>query len=115
VPVLIRAPWHDAPKAGRTKDVSPDGLQLVVDADEGLVPGTELHLSLILSGEVTGGIEVAIRVHGKAMRVERCREDGSDCMRIAAQIETYESMCPTPSGSEYDGNRAGRSRPGRAS
>lgn len=96
VPVEVRTPSQRS-RMGRTQDVSPDGLQIIVEKDdEDLVPGTELDFALTLSTEMTCGFEVKVRARGRAVRVqERCNQD-AEFMEIAAVIDSYDFLHSTP-------------------
>jgi hypothetical protein len=94
VPVEVRTPSRRT-RMGRTQDVSPDGLHLIVQKDdENLVPGTELDFALTLSTEMTCGFEVKVQAKGRAVRVrDHCNQ--ADCMEIAAVIDSYDFMHST--------------------
>ena len=81
---------------GRTQDVSPDGLHLILQKDdENLVPGTELDFALTLSTEMTCGFEVKVRARGRAVRIrEHCSQE-AEFMEIAAVIDSYDFMHST--------------------
>lgn len=96
VPVEVRTPSLRS-RMGRTQDVSPDGLHLIVRKDgENLVPGTELDFSLTLSTEMTCGFEVKVRARGRAVRVRECCDQETDSMEIAAVIDSYDFLHSTP-------------------
>ena len=96
VPVLVRTPSHGA-RLGRTQDVSPDGLHLILERDEDLVPGTELDFALTFSTEMTCGFEVEVRARGRAVRVLKQVKTEPDCMEIAAVIDSYDFLHSTSS------------------
>ncbi len=76
VPVEVRTASLRS-RMGRTQDVSPDGLQLIMQKDdETLLPGTELNFALTLSTEMTCGFEVKVRARGRAVRVrQHCNQN----------------------------------------
>jgi len=94
VPVLVRTPSHRS-RVGRTQDLSPDGLHLILETDEDLVPGTELDFALTFSTDMTCGFEVQVRARGRAVRVGESGKMEPGCMEIAAVIESYDFMHST--------------------
>ncbi len=94
VPVLVRTPSQRA-RMGRTHDVSPDGLHLIIEKDDELIPGAELNFALTLSTEMTCGFEVEVRARGRAVRVDAESKSDAGCMEIAAVIDTYDFMHST--------------------
>ncbi|MGH9691403.1 MAG: PilZ domain-containing protein [Candidatus Acidiferrales bacterium] len=99
LPVVVGIPPRQA-GLGKMRDISTQGLYLTVKTDEPLEPGTKLDFSLTLPIEATGGIEVKVRVGGKAVRIDRCAEAeiNHSHVGIAAVIETYNLICSEPSG-----------------
>jgi hypothetical protein len=95
VPVEVRTPSLRS-RMGRTQDVSPDGLHLIVRKDdENLVPGTELDFALTLSTEMTCGFEVKVRARGHAVRIrEHCNHE-AEFTEIAAVIDSYDFLHST--------------------
>jgi hypothetical protein len=92
LPVVVRSPMErpegNASKNGQTRDISTRGVYFVI-AEE-MAPGAELDFTLTLPAEITRGTEVFIRAHGKVVRVDRVRDDGSQRLGIAAVIEKYD-------------------------
>ena len=96
VPVEVRTPSLRS-RIGRTQDVSPDGLHLIVEKDdESLVPGTELDFALTLSTEMTCGFEVKVRARGRAVRIREHWDQEAEFMEIAAVIDSYDFLHSTP-------------------
>ena len=94
VPVEVRTPSLRS-RMGRTQDVSPDGLHLILQKDdEDVVPGTELDFALTLSTEMTCGFEVKVRARGRAVRILENQE--AEFMEIAAVIDSYDFLHSTP-------------------
>ena len=95
VPVEVRTPSLRS-RIGRTQDVSPDGLQLIMQKDdETLLPGAELDFALTLSTEMTCGFEVKVRARGRAVRIrQHCNQD-EEFMEIAAVIDSYDFLHST--------------------
>ena len=98
LPVVIRTPLSQLTEArkGKTRDISTRGVYFTLEQD--LTPGTELDFMLTLPAEITRGTEVFIRAHGKVVRVERMRDDGSDRVGVAAVIEKYDIIRAEPTG-----------------
>ena len=90
LPIIIRVPTEREldTQQGKTRDVSTRGLYFVVE--QNLEAGSELDLTLTLPAEITHGMEVFVRAHGKVVRVERRMEDGNTRMGVAAVIERYD-------------------------
>jgi len=90
LPVIIRIPAErkDDPQQGKTRDISTRGLYFVIEQD--LEAGSELDITLTLPAEITHGTEVYVRAMGKVVRVERCSEDGTPTLGVAAVIERYD-------------------------
>lgn len=96
VPVEVRTPSLRS-RMGRTQDVSPDGLHLIMQKDdEDLVPGTELDFALTLSTEMTCGFEVKVRARGRAVRILEHFDHEAEFMEIAAVIDSYDFLHATP-------------------
>src|ERR1700733_13832559 len=96
VPVEVRMPSLRS-RMGRTQDVSPDGLHLILQKnDENLVPGTELDFALTLSTEMTCGFEVKVRARGRAVRIREHWGGEEEFMEIAAVIDSYDFLHSTP-------------------
>jgi hypothetical protein len=90
LPVVIRAPFDKEPatRSGKTRDISTRGVYFTIDQELG--PGAELDITLTLPAEVTRGSDVFIRAMGKVVRIDRCPENGSPRVGVAAVIERYE-------------------------
>ncbi|HWG59825.1 MAG TPA: PilZ domain-containing protein [Candidatus Acidoferrales bacterium] len=90
LPVSIRLPINRelGPQAGQTRDISTRGVYFIVQKD--LAPGAELDFTLTLPGEITRGIEVLVRAHGRVVRVDKRRDEDHETIGIAAVIERYD-------------------------
>ncbi len=99
LPVVVRGPQlkQTESRNGKTRDISTRGVYFTIDQD--LVPGSELDFTLTLPAEITRGTEVFIRAHGKVVRIEKKREDGTVRLGVAAVIEKYDIIRTEPAAS----------------
>ena len=90
LPVIVRAAddKEAASLTGKTLDISNRGVYFTID--QSLSAGTELELTMILPGEVTGGAEVFIRATGKVIRVGIPFGNGDQKVDVAAAFKRYE-------------------------
>jgi hypothetical protein len=72
------------------KDVSINGLYLIVNTDEILPLGTILDFSMTLPCEVTGDSHIRVSGRAKAVRIERYMDEEIDCLGVASTIESYD-------------------------
>ena len=86
LPATVNATGQE-PLNARSRDVSTRGVYLVFDSKEGLVPGTELDLTLTLPKEVTCDDDVLVRAHGKTVRMDTYGENGTRTVGIAIVFE----------------------------
>lgn len=90
LPVSVRLPINRelGLHSGQTRDISTRGVYFIVQRD--LAPGTELDFTLTLPGEITRGIEVLVRAHGRVIRVDKRRDEDHETIGVAALIERYD-------------------------
>jgi hypothetical protein len=90
LPVTIHAPNGDllAPRSGKTRDVSSQGVYFFTESD--LKPGSAVHLTMTIPVEITGGTEVFIRFAGRVVRTEPCGGKFRKGIGVAAKIQRYE-------------------------
>lgn len=86
LPATVSATGKE-PLNARSRDVSTRGVYLVFDSKEGLLPGTELDLTLTLPKEVTCDDDVMVRAHGKTVRLDTYGENGTRTIGIAIAFE----------------------------
>ncbi len=89
LPVRVSAPTHQV-RDGITKDISTNGLYMVLTTDEILPLGTMLDFSMTLPSEVTGKYQVRVRGRARAVRVDRHIDEENDCLGVASTIESYD-------------------------
>jgi PilZ domain-containing protein len=94
LPVVVRTARQETWSA-RSKDVSTRGVYLIVESDDNLLTGTELDLTLTLPKEVTGGANVLVRAHGRAVRVDKSAGQGTGDMGLAVAFETCDFIRST--------------------
>jgi hypothetical protein len=96
LPVVIRTSVRPEakPTSGRTRNISTRGVYFTLH--ERMTPGMELDFMLTLPAEITRGTEVFIRAHGRIVRVDPMRENGTEKHGIAAVIEKYDIIRAEP-------------------
>jgi len=87
LPVKVCFPHHvdGASGDGSTRDISARGAYFIVPRD-GIGVAANLDLEITLTGEVTGGTDVLIRVSGKVVRVEELSESDEARVGVAVMI-----------------------------
>jgi PilZ domain len=88
VPVSLRPAGGGPPTAGRTRDLSSNGIFLY--ADSHLEPGSELEMVLILPAELTQGERRWVCCQAVVVRVENGGQ--TDGVGVAATIRTMELL-----------------------
>jgi hypothetical protein len=86
LPATVNATGQE-PLNARSRDVSTRGVYLVFNSKEGLLPGTELDLTLTLPKEVTCDEDVLVRAHGKTVRMDTYGENGTRTIGVAIAFE----------------------------
>lgn len=95
LPMVIRGGQQEVdPHSGQTRDISTRGVYFLID--ENVAEGSELDFTLTLPAEITQGMEVFVRAHGRVVRVERKTDDGAPRMGVAAVIEKYDIIRAEP-------------------
>lgn len=89
LPVKVGGPKHQ-PWDGVAKDVSINGLYLIIKTDEVLPLGAMLDFSTVLPVEVTGKHQVRVSGRAKAVRIEKQTGEEFGCVGIASTIESYD-------------------------
>jgi hypothetical protein len=89
LPVKVAGPTHQSWDAV-AKDVSINGLYLIINTDEILRPGTMLDFSMLLPIEVTGKDQIRVSGRAKAVRIEKQAGKEINCVGIASTIESYD-------------------------
>jgi PilZ domain len=100
LPVKVGRPT-DQVWDGIAKDVSINGLYLIINTDEILPLGTILNFSMTLPCEVTGNSQVRVSGRAKAVRIERFRDEEFDCLGVASTIESYDFVRFEETDAEY--------------
>lgn len=90
LPVVVHlAVNKEALHNGQTRDISTRGVYFKLQKE--LSPGTELDFTLTLPAEITQGMEVFVRAHGRVVRVDRGNEPETAAnVGVAAVIERYD-------------------------
>ena len=90
LPVIVGPPAGNgtALRAGKTRDISAQGVYFTIDND--LNTDGVLHLKMTLPAEVTGGSEVFIKATGKVTRVDQRSGFGDHNVGVAAVFEMHE-------------------------
>jgi hypothetical protein len=99
LPVKVGGPTHQ-PWDGVAKDVSVNGLYLIVKTDEILPLGSMLDFSMVLPVEVTGKHQIRVSGRAKTVRVEKQTGEEIGCVGIASHIESYDFVRSEETGSE---------------
>lgn len=97
LPVIVQlAVNREASQNGQTRDISTRGVYFTLQKE--LLPGTELDFTLTLPAEITQGMEVFVRAHGRVVRVDRDKEPESPAANVgvAAVIERYDIIRGEP-------------------
>lgn len=89
LPVKVGAPPHQV-RDGVTKDISTDGLYLILNTDEILPLGIMLDFEMTLPTEVTGEYQVRVSGRARAVRVERYMDEEIERLGVASKIENYD-------------------------
>jgi len=89
LPVKVGGPTHQ-PWDGVAKDVSINGLYLIIKTDEVLPLGSMIDFSMVLPVEVTGKHQIRVSGRAKAVRVEKQTGEEIGYLGIASTIESYD-------------------------
>ena len=94
LPVIVETSRQRSRNAS-LRNVSARGAYLLVDADDNLLPGAELDLTLTFPKETTGA-EVLVRAHGRAVRLDKSAGEGTGHIGLAVVFETCDFIRSTP-------------------
>jgi hypothetical protein len=89
LPVKVGGPTHQ-PWDGVAKDVSVNGLYLIIKTDEILPLGSMIDFSMVLPVEVTGKHQIRVSGRAKTVRVEKQTGEEIGSLGIASTIESYD-------------------------
>jgi hypothetical protein len=78
-------PQPSKPSLGKVRDISTGGIYFVAEGK--YLADMELEFILALPTEMTEGIKVLLRGHGRALRTEEREEDGDACTGVSVLIE----------------------------
>jgi c-di-GMP-binding flagellar brake protein YcgR len=82
------------PLRATTKDISVRGIYFT--AEQGLDPGFQLDLRMVLPAQLVQGREALVLAQGKVVRTEKKIEDGTEHVGVAVGIESFEIIRPKP-------------------
>jgi hypothetical protein len=87
LPIVVHAntPQQSKPCHGKIRDISARGIYFVTERK--YLADLELEFILALPAEITQGIKVSLRGHGRVLRTEERKEDRNACTGVAVNIE----------------------------
>jgi hypothetical protein len=92
LPIVVHpnTPQQSKPCLGKIRDISARGIYFVTERK--YRAGMELEFILSLPAEITEGVRVSLRGHGRVQRTEETKEDGNKCTGVAVIIERIDFL-----------------------